>query len=918
MNSKLAIWTKLGSKRNTLLKGFYCILFGIFVSVSLDPRPGMGDSYRSSSSSSSSSSYRSSSSSYSKSSSSSNTKSGYSSSSYSSPSTPTPSLYFNTKDHKISIHFQSDGSALVKESFTVLAKQSNLGVRRQLFFQQENSEVTDLKVLPENFSISHNYDSIDIYWEEAKDNPETKISLEYKILQTIQWFGTLPLVHWRFSKTSDDSSPFTLDIAWDPGTISPNLQLYEEKIDTTLGEYVKEPVIIEKNNNSIHYSPNKKTKETNSIGFIDLPTLDLKSNTKLSEIKKKILSSLNNSYRLKENVILKNNGSQYYQSEIEIANQNLSSDPLHIPFGLFQFRQVGETIWNQVVTPSYQITYGLEGLDNSFWHLFSASLTKFQENQNERSKIFSFAYSTLGEISNRGNKGTEHWIKITGLEKNNNLDMETFEIQVESESPIDKENARVELVIQDCEFCTNYEDQNTILIPIQPEWTNSGFRFQWNAVVPANYNLYLRVREPNKSFFYNPLLVSYAVLNAFYHSPGSGSHSGYLIVIGLLGTSFTIIGFLFISKANRKRNYNAKLNSILKQIKIADPDFDWEEFSKKVIHITEQTILAWDKGNMEPVRNYLSAAVFQRFSIQLRLLREIDKEINRMKNFSVLSVEIFNLELESEYQTIHLKLRCRSKDQTFSADTKEEKIQKELHSSSAKTYEEVHSFTRKLTAMTKPKIDLVHNHCPSCGANSPLSHKSTKCQYCGVIFNSGESDWVLTEITQTVEWESTSIKKLQTKTNGNGISKQILEDRASAVFWKYIQFQSLPHSLVLNRETTELAMQSLGESGKSPLFLPVVGSCQVIQWNLESSPQTIVCEIRWSASKRKNLIPEHRRNRIKLSLSVNRPASLGFSEMSCQNCGAAFPELDATHCEFCNKEIPKKVDDWLLEEISPI
>ncbi|MBM9591757.1 TIM44-like domain-containing protein [Leptospira sp. 201903075] len=899
-----------------MLKGFYFILFGIFVSVSLDPRPGMGDSYRSSSSSSSSSSYRSSSSSYSKSSSSSNTKSGYSSSSYSSPSTP--SLYFNTKDHKIGIHLQSDGSALVQESFTVLAKQSNLGIRRPQFFHQENWQVTDIKVSPEKFNFSHNYDSIDIYWDEAKDNPETKIALEYKILQTVQWFGTLPLVHWRFPKTSNDSPPFSLDITWDPGTISPNLQLYEERIDTTLGEYVKEPAVTEKSSHSIHFSPNNKTKEINSIVFIDLPTLDAKFNLNLSKTKKTTIDSLNNSYRLKEKVILKNNGSQHYQSEIEIPLQYLNSDPLHIAFGLFQFRQFGEFDWNQMVTPSYQITYGLEGLENSFWHLFSASLIKFQENLNTKSKTFSFAYSTLGETSNRKNKGTEHWIRITGLEKNNNLDMESFQMQVESESPINKENARVELVIQDCEFCTSYEDQNTILIPIQPEWTNSGFLFQWNAVVPANYNLYLRVREPNKSFFYNPLLVSYAVLNAFYHSPGSGSHSAYLIVIGLLSSSFLIIGFFFISKANRKRKYNTKLNSILKKIQIADPDFDWEEFSKKVTHIAEQTVLAWDKGNMEPVRNYLSAAVFQRFSIQLRLLREIDKETNRMKNFSVLSVEILDLELESEYQTIHLKLRCRSKDQIFPTDTKEEKIQKELHSSSTKTYEEVHSFTRKLSATTKPKVDLVHNHCPACGANSPRSHKSTKCQYCGVIFNSGESDWVLTEITQTVEWESTSIEKLQSITNGNGISKQILEDRASAVFWKYIQFQSLPHSLVLSRESTERAMQSLGESGRSPLFLPVIGSCKVIQWNLESSPQTIVCEIRWSASTRKNLIPEHRRNQIKLSLSVNRSANLGFSEMSCQNCGAAFPELDATHCEFCNKEIPKKVDDWLLEEISPI
>lgn len=875
----------------------------------------MGESYRSSSSSSSSS-YRSSSSSYSssKSSYSSNTKSGYSSSS-STPSTPSPNLYFNTKDHKITVHLYSDGSALVKESFTILAKQSNLGIRRPQIFHQENGEISDIKVSPENFSVSHNYDSIDIYWEEPKDNPETKISLEYKILQSVEWLGTLPLIHWRFTKTSNDSVPFLLDISWDPDTISPNLQLYEEKIDSELAEYVKEPVLKNQNNTELHYSPNKDDKEINSMVFIDLPSLDSKSNPKLSGTIKNISDSLNNGYRLKEYVFLNDNGSQNYQSEIEISNQNLNSEPLLIPFGLFQFREHGETFWNQMVTPRYQITYALKGLDSSFWHLFSASLTNFQKSQNTKSINYSFAYNTLGETSNRKDKGSEHWIRVTGLEKNNNLDMESFQIQVESESDLDKDNTTVELVIGDCEFCTNYEDQNSILIPIQPEWNKSGFLIRWTTTIPSNYNLYVRVRESNKSFNYNPILVSYAVLNSFYHSPGSGSHSGYLIFLGVLGLTTTIISFYFISKFNIKRKYNRNRNFILKQIQLADPEFDWHEFSKKVIYISEQIVFAWDKGNMDPVRNFLSASVFQRFSIQLRLLREIDKEINRMKNFSVLSVEILNLELESEYQTIHLKLQCISKDQTFSIETKEEKIQKELNSSSAKIYEEVHSFTRKLSALTKPKMDLVHNHCPSCGANSPLSHQSTKCQYCGVIFNSGESDWVLTEITQMVEWEPTSIEK--GKMNTGEISKQILEDRASAVFWKYIQFQSLPQSLVLDRESTSNAIQLLGEPGKEILFLPVIGSCRLIHWDLESSPKTMVCEIRWSAASKKNMIPEHRRNRIKLSLSANRSASLGFSEMSCQNCGANFPELDATHCEFCNQEIPKKVDDWLLEEISP-
>ncbi len=163
-----------------------------------------------------------------------------------------------------------------------------------------------------------------------------------------------------------------------------------------------------------------------------------------------------------------------------------------------------------------------------------------------------------------------------------------------------------------------------------------------------------------------------------------------------------------------------------------------------------------------------------------------------------------------------------------------------------------------------------------------------------------------------VEWKSHEFEG-KSDINTQGFAKQILEDRASALFWKWIYFESIGNSSILKRESTPKFWETLSGKKISPMFLPVIGSCKLTQLGLTQEKPEATLEFRWSAARGKDLLPEHRRNRIRIQLLKPRQSDLGFGETSCSNCGAPFPELDAMECSYCKASIPNLVSDWLID-----
>jgi RNA polymerase subunit RPABC4/transcription elongation factor Spt4 len=128
-----------------------------------------------------------------------------------------------------------------------------------------------------------------------------------------------------------------------------------------------------------------------------------------------------------------------------------------------------------------------------------------------------------------------------------------------------------------------------------------------------------------------------------------------------------------------------------------------------------------------------------------------------------------------------------------------------------------------------------------------------QCKNCKSIINSGEYDWVLSEITQIEEWKPD---------NKNDVN---LKEYA-----KVTDIDSFHKAKVL------------------------------VLWSGASSPSSE---------------PVHQRHILHLSIRVGTEKKSGLSENSCETCGAPLPESDSLTCEYCGDSVPKTVADWLLDRI---
>ncbi|MCB1156191.1 MAG: TIM44-like domain-containing protein [Leptospiraceae bacterium] len=351
----------------------------------------------------------------------------------------------------------------------------------------------------------------------------------------------------------------------------------------------------------------------------------------------------------------------------------------------------------------------------------------------------------------------------------------------------------------------------------------------------------------------------------------------------------------------------------------SDPDFSLDDFYKKAEWTSNQLTSAWLKGDMSVVRSLVSSGVYNRFRVQLAIM---DKEgmKNFMKDYRLLSLKVITSLDESPLQSIHVLLRAEARDINLPKDTPKKEIEKELNFCSVEPYEEVWSFVRSAGAKTVPGRDLFSNRCPSCGSPADKSAQSNRCENCGSVYNSGKYDWVLSEITQTVEWSesalSSSVSGLSELRKVNpGISPQVVEDRTSYLFWRWTESRLKGNPDPLRRDAVETYLSELPKSSV-PFYDIAVGAVDTQSLKLDGNSAIAKVKVKWSAADTKGAEPYYRENTFTIILEEAKTELLGFAGHSCISCGSPLPESDSLSCEYCGAEVPGKVKDWLLKSVN--
>ncbi len=353
-------------------------------------------------------------------------------------------------------------------------------------------------------------------------------------------------------------------------------------------------------------------------------------------------------------------------------------------------------------------------------------------------------------------------------------------------------------------------------------------------------------------------------------------------------------------------------------VRAEDPAFSPEAFLERYGTIAGKIQEAWSNGNMAPVRNLVSQGVYNRFRIQLKLMGEQEKVRNLMGDFGVDSLSIIGTSLSHSYQTVHVRMDAHARDITVPVSMAEEEKKSALAKAEKTSFTEIYSFTRKRGSKTDAAKNILAGQCPNCGNIADAAGDSNKCKTCGTIYNSGEFDWVLSEITQGEEWKGASAAEVPglaaLEKDNISISRQVIEDRASYLFWRWIAGQATESSVPLARDATAQFLD--GFKPPAGYFAETaVGAVDLKEVSSAGGEARAAALVLWSASFAKGKEPEHREHILTLTLPLQMKNPYGFADHGCDTCGAPLPESDAATCAYCGNALQKTNSDWLLDAV---
>lgn len=387
------------------------------------------------------------------------------------------------------------------------------------------------------------------------------------------------------------------------------------------------------------------------------------------------------------------------------------------------------------------------------------------------------------------------------------------------------------------------------------------------------------------------------------------------------------------------RNLNQTQDAVATQtalanIKQRDPQFTASALIKKSNTAFLEIQQAWSDQDLSRVRRFISDGVNERFSLQINMQKKQDIR-NKMEDVQVIATEIISIESDSHFDSIHLKITAKARDTDVNLTTG-----KKIRDNFSGTFVEYWSFLRKPGVQTLAGKGLVEGVCPNCGAPLELAD-SGRCKYCDAVVTSGEYDWVLSEITQSIEWSTATSPSAvpgytQMLEADPAFNLQTIEDTASVIFWRYIKSYFDGSADPVRKMATENYSDSLTNSlentrdGNSHLFFAdaAVGAVEAQSITQGTDFDRVQVLVKWSAAnnwidhtgKAKSGGPKTIRPQLFTLLRKHGVTTLAATQLNsahCPGCGAPYTGGDSGSCEYCGRPLNDGSGAWVLESIGP-
>lgn len=430
----------------------------------------------------------------------------------------------------------------------------------------------------------------------------------------------------------------------------------------------------------------------------------------------------------------------------------------------------------------------------------------------------------------------------------------------------------------------------------------------------------------------------------FSGSGGGDSGIGELIVYIIMALPFpwnliaagSLIGLgYYFNKVSKQKTILNKIPATtgdfidkLNKVKNLDPHFDIIAFSEKVKHAFIKIQEAWSQQSIRPIRKFISDGLYQRFMAQFIMMKQIEQE-NVISDIKILDVKVIDIEVDGNYLVMDVAISASMLDKFVS---KKIPSIKELYN---EPFVEIWTFIRKIGYKQGGDLYL-GQHCPQCGAAlEDLESEACQCPYCKTILNTGEFDWILSEITQVDDYPIA--KKISAKLSGFKselsslyardpyFSVQWLEDKASNAFMQVLVAYALNDPKRLRRFSDNEFFDNYKPGEKiiySRLYLNFVTLTGIWQ---QDNMDYLSFYIR--ASFRRLRTYENNFEWIDLALTshsyvlvLKRESNAALPKGSlyvhqCPHCGGTLEDTASITCPYCGEEMNSPKHEWIVYQL---
>lgn len=378
------------------------------------------------------------------------------------------------------------------------------------------------------------------------------------------------------------------------------------------------------------------------------------------------------------------------------------------------------------------------------------------------------------------------------------------------------------------------------------------------------------------------------------------------------------------SSTSSSKNTQSKL-VIDNEFLDTNPGFDKQVFKNKVKTAFLGIQEAWTNQNLSNVRYWISDGIYQRFTIQFKMMHELGQK-NIISNITIYSISFVKSNIEGNYSSITVSIKFKMDDQFIS-----EKLPKLNQSFIDEVATEYWTFIKKSGT---EKADLYHNtNCPNCGNNlSKNGGEVSKCPSCQTVTYFGDYDWILCEITQESDFEKhpelQNNHLLQAIYQEEDFSIQNMEDKASNAFVHYLYATAQHKQSHFARFATDSVINTMQQSITKPIIYNrfYMNSVNCSNYSQQENTHALDFDIRYTAQTvelSNNTIIEQTNSTqeklVKLTLSREigkKSTKSNYWSHECPSCGAPYKNTYSINCSYCNEKTNVTKYDWVVTNIN--